>query len=233
MKNKIKFLAQSEHVWEVRERPIPAAKKIPQWWKDIPAYSNGANQLILDPAPNVTVKRCIPTLDMLSTGYYMPLWTDCLIKQENGFPVINWNVSERPFDVWPQHHVSTFNFGEEYCNVPFKYFHGWTVKTPPGWSCLFTHPVAYPDLPFKSISGIVDTDIFDVEINVPIVIKKGFEGTIEKGTPMFQIIPFKRSHWDSEFELKKQNQHYFDKEKLYSKINRAYGHLVKDKKIYR
>jgi hypothetical protein len=233
MSNKIKFLAQSEHVWEVRERPFPAAKKIPQWWKDIPVYGNDADKLILDPAPNVTVKKCIPTVDMFSTGYYMPLWSDCLIKQEDGFPTINWNVSEPVFDTWPQVQVSSFNFGKEYSNVAFKYLHGWTIKTPPGWSCLFTHPVAYPDLPFKSISGIVDTDVLNTGINVPVVIKKGFEGTIEQGTPMFQIIPFKRSHWDSEFELKKQNQDYFDLEKLRSKIIRAYGHLIKDKKIYR
>ena len=35
----------------------------------------------------------------------------------------------------------------------------------------------------------------------PIYIKEGFEGIVEKGTPMFQIIPFKRSNWDSEFSF--------------------------------
>ncbi len=233
MENTIKFLAQSEHVWQVRERPFPAAKKIPQWWKDIPVYNNNQNKLILDPAPNITVKKCIPTVDMFLAGYYMPLWSDCLVSQTNGYPQINWNVSENVFEFWSPHQVSNFNFGKEYFRAPFKYLHGWTIKTPPGWSCLFVHPVAYPDLPFKSISGIVDTDVFDGEINVPMVIKKGFEGMIERGTPMFQIIPFKRNHWVSEFDIKKPNQHYFEKEKLYSKIVRAYGSLIKDKKIYR
>jgi len=229
----IKFVAQNEHVWQVRDRPFPAAKKMPQSWKDIPKYSNDTKSFELTPAPSVTVKACIPTLDILTAGYYMPLWSDCLIKQENNFPIIQWNVKNDLFGVWSLNQVSNFEIDENYSNLIFKYCHGWTIKTPPGWSCLFISPVAYPNLPFKSLPGIVDTDIFDGEINNPIIFKKGFEGVLEKGTPMFQIIPFKRSHWESEFDFKKPGQHFLDIEKLYSKISRAYGYLIKDKKVYR
>ena len=71
------------------------------------------------------------------------------------------------------------------------------------------------------------------EINVPFVIKNNFSGIIERGTPMFQVIPFKREKWDSKFDVKKPNEHFFDNEKFYSKISRAYHSLIKDKKIYR
>jgi hypothetical protein len=94
------------------------------------------------------------------------------------------------------------------------------------------HPVAYPNAPFYTIPGIVDTDVYDGEINVPFAIKDSFEGIIEKNTPMFQIIPFKRDQWESQFSVKKQDEHFFDNEKLYSKINRAYFSLIKHKKTY-
>lgn len=233
MTNKIKFLAQSEHVWNVRERPIPAVKKLPNWWKNMSVYTNSERKFSLDPAPNLSVKKCVPTLDIFSAGYYMPLWSDVLIEQENDFPLAKWNGKELLFETWNSGQVSNFEFEEKYSRTTFKYYHGWTIKTPPGWSSFIIHPVAYPNLPFKSISGIVDTDVFDGEINVPFIIKKGFEGVIEKGTPMFQIIPFKRDNWISDFELKKPNQHYFDQSKIFTKINRAYFYLLKNRATYK
>jgi hypothetical protein len=233
----IKFIAQKEHVWEVRDRPFPAAKKIPQNWKDIPKYANENNELILNPAPSITVKMCVPTLEMFTSGYYMPLWADCLVKQEiseqlESLPRISWTVTQEVFGSWDKSQLSSFEIDESFSRIAFKYYHGWTIKTPPGWSCLFIHPVAYPNLPFKTVPGIVHTDIFDGEINTPILIKKNFEGIIEKGTPMFQIIPFKRSDWNSEFDIKKPNQHFFDIEKLFTKLTRSYASLIKDKRKY-
>jgi hypothetical protein len=231
MKEKIKFIAQTDHVWVVRDKPFPAAKKMPQSWKDMSKYANEAKKF--DSTNSISVKACIPTLDMLTAGYYFPLWADVFIKQDNGLPLMKWSVEHNVFGTWASDQVSSFEIDENYSRLVFKYYHGWTIKTPPGWSCLFISPAAYPNLPFKAISGIVDTDVFDGEINTPIIFKKGFEGIIEKGTPMFQIIPFKRSNWESEFDFKKPGQHYLDMEKLYSKIIRAYGNLIKDKKIYR
>ena len=229
----IKFIAQDEHVWEVRPRPYPSIKKLPTWWKEIPAYSNHKNKFDLDPYSAVTVKRCVPTLDMLGAGYYVPLWSDLLVTQQNNIPVVKWAASTRVLDVWSDKQGANFKIIDGYSKMFFKNLHGWTIKTPPGWSSMFIHPVAYPDMPFHTISGIVDTDVFDGEINVPFAIKDGFEGVIEKDTPMFQIIPFKRDQWTSEFDLKKPNEHYFDLEKMYSKIHRAYYSLLKDKKVYR
>ena len=228
----IKFIAQDEHVWQVRDKPFPAIKKINENWKNIPKYSNKTNTLDFDPRPTLTVKQCVPTLDLLGAGYYMPLWSDCFVQQKNNLPIINWSGGVDVFSVWNISQVSNFELDENCSNIVFKYQHGWTIKTPPGWSCLFIHPVSYPNLPFKSISGIVDTDIFDGEINVPIVFKKDFRGILEKGTPMFQIIPFKRSNWKSEFDVKAPDQHFFDQQKLYSKLIGAYRSLIKDKKTY-
>jgi hypothetical protein len=228
----IKFVAQNQHVWNVRPKPYPAIKNLPEWWKKIPAYSNPENKFDLSPAPSVTVKRCVPTLDILGSGYYVPLWADLFVTQQNEYPYIRWNTSAPVVNTWPEEQVSSFKFVDGYSKTFFKNLHGWTIRTPPGWSCLFIHPVAYPDLPFYSISGIVDTDIYDGEINVPFVIKNKFEGIIEKETPMFQVIPFKRDKWESEFDVKKENEHFFYAEKLFSKLQRGYFSLIKDKKMY-
>jgi hypothetical protein len=231
MAKTIKFLAQDDHVWNVRPKPYPAAKGIPDWWKNIPVYSG--NGFDVNPASTVTVKRCVPTIDMLVAGYYVPLWADIFVKWDNEKLKTKWTTRKSVIETWSPQQVSSFKIPDGFSNTVFKNLHGWTIKTPPGWSCLIIHPVAYQDAPFYTIPGIVDTDIYDGEINVPFVIKNNFEGILEKGTPMFQIIPFKREQWNSEFDVKKQNQHFFDNEKLYSKIERAYYSLVKDKKIYR
>jgi hypothetical protein len=228
----IKFIAQDENVWEVRPKPYPSIKKLPSWWKDMPIYSNEEKTYDLGPAPTVTVKKCLPTLDMFGGGYYVPLWADIFVTQEGGLPYIKWNTTTTVLTTWDTGTVNSFKIEDGYSKLVFKNLHGWTIKTPPGWSCLFLHPAAYPDLPFKVIPGIVDTDVLDYEINTPFVVKEGFTGTIEKGTPMFQVIPFKRESWKSEFSVKKPNQHFFDHEKLYSKIHRAYASMTDGKKKY-
>lgn len=233
MSKNINFVAQNEHVWNVRPKPYAAIKNLPKWWKDIPAYTNPENKFYLNPHPSVTVKRCVPTLDIFSAGYYVPLWADLFVSQQNDRPYIQWNTSTVVVDSWSDYQVSSFKIIDGYSNLVFKNLHGWTIKTPPGWSCLFLHPVAYSDLPFYSISGIVHTDIYDGEINVPFVVKNNFEGIIEKNTPMFQVIPFKRENWESQFDVKKPNEHFFDVEKIVSKIQRSYFSLIKNKKTYK
>jgi hypothetical protein len=72
------------------------------------------------------------------------------------------------------------------------------TQTPPGYSSLITHPLNRHDLPFITLSGLVDTDMTMARGNLPFFLKEGFEGVIPAGTPMFQIIPFKRENWQME-----------------------------------
>ena len=71
------------------------------------------------------------------------------------------------------------------------------IKTPPGYSVLFTHPMNWHYLPFYSLSGVVDTDTYTMPVLFPFMMKNNFEGIIPKGTPVIQIIPFKRDDWKS------------------------------------
>ena len=53
------------------------------------------------------------------------------------------------------------------------------------------------DLPFQTLSAVVDTDKHNVPTHFPFFMKHGFEGKIPLGTPIVQIIPFKRQEWKS------------------------------------
>ena len=54
------------------------------------------------------------------------------------------------------------------------------------------------DLPFYTMSGIVESDIWGLPVFTAFFLQKDFIGVIPKGTPIFQIIPFKRDDWERE-----------------------------------
>jgi hypothetical protein len=231
--NVIVFRAQGEHVMEVREKPVPSIKMIPKWWKELSPYTEGSKKFKMTrTGPNTTVKKCAPCLDSLGAGYIVTLWSDLMIEQIEGKPLISWNTYVPVVAQWSEDQVTNFEIPEGYSKSVFKYSHGWTIKTPKGWSALIIHPIGYPNLPIKSISGLVDTDKLETDINVPFVIKDGFEGIIPKGTPMFQVIPIKRSKWKSSFELEDDRQLYINQEKLRSQMESPYARTQKEKKEY-
>ena len=231
-KNIITFEAQDEHVWEVREKPISASKAVPKWWKDIPKYSSEDGKLSLAPRANVTVKECAPTKDVLMSGYIITLWADLFVKKVDGYQNIQWLTTEPPIERWSIQQVSGYEIPKGCSSAVFKYLHGWIIKTPPGWSTLYMQPVGYQNNPIKVISGIVDTDIFHAEVNVPFFIDKDFEGLIEKGSPIVQIIPIKRANWESKTEFINNKRHQLTVEKIKTKLYGYYS-SIREKKVYK
>lgn len=236
MKNKdktIKFRAEDEYYWNVGLKPQPTSSFLPQWYKDAPVHAEN-QKFKLDPSPNITFKRCFPLLDAVSAGYISPLWADCHVTyNQTNTTRIDWIVKRPVFDTWNPKQVSTFEIPEGFDGQVFKYMHGWIPKTPTGYSTLITHPFGYQNLPFKAVTGIVDTDTLDTGAYTPIIFKKGWEGILEKGTPMFQMIPFKRDNWVSEFEVMSDNENFYNVEKLYSKLISSYGKFLRSKKSYK
>lgn len=229
---KIKFIAPDPHVMEVREKPRPASEFVPDWWKTMPPYSN-SKKLNLDPRPNVTAKKCFPLLDGITAGYIATLWADLLVTQTESGPYVKWNTHVDVLEAWSHDQSSSYEVPEGFSRTVFKYFHGWVIETPPGYSCLITHPIGYPNLPIKTITGVIDTDSLKTFANSPFFIKEGFEGIIEKGTPMFQIIPFKRDSWESEYELIDTATNYHNAEKLHSRIVSSYGRFLRKPKEFK
>ncbi|HEY9182466.1 MAG TPA: hypothetical protein VIQ99_04650, partial [Gammaproteobacteria bacterium] len=57
------------------------------------------------------------------------------------------------------------------------------------------------ELPFLTMSGIVDNDKVHLPGTMPFFVRKGYSGVLPAGTPYAQILPFKREHWESEVDV--------------------------------
>ena len=89
----------------------------------------------------------------------------------------------------------------------------WLVQTETGYSSLFVAPMHGEDSPIKAVPGVIDTDEYPSDGYLSFFVKKGFKGIIKQGTPIIQVIPFKRDDWessinkekDSDFKIKEKN----------------------------
>jgi hypothetical protein len=79
-----------------------------------------------------------------------------------------------------------------------------SIKVKRGYSFLISHPFNRYDLPFITLSGVIDGGYAMGDGNLTFFMKQGFEGIIPKGTPIAQILPFKNEKWN----LKKQDGLY-------------------------
>jgi hypothetical protein len=205
MSKNINFRARSKTEFEAQTKPYPAVKQLPQWFTDAqpygdkPPYPQDGKLHFRNRVANYTYKKCIPLLDGLGAGYMIPLWADVMVEQENGFPEIYWKTVN---DIFFIHGESSTEVPAPagYDQVVYKYNNCWIPQTPKGYSCLILSPLGYNDLPFKAVPAVVDTDRSTLELVFPMWVKTGFEGIVEKGTPMIQIIPFKRDDWESTFD---------------------------------
>ena len=183
MKKKIKFYSVDTSTDILK--PAPALRFIPRWYRSIPGVRDGV----------MSVKKCVPVLDAFSAGYIVPLPADVVWDKASGRMLTQSRIS-----LESDHHKSQiegFDVGDGYDPTPHKWLNPWFIKVPRGYSVLFTHPLNREDLPFKAFTGVVDCDKHPMPVNFPFVFKEGFEGTVPAGTPMIQLIPFKRETWFS------------------------------------
>jgi hypothetical protein len=209
----INFKARSKTEFEIQLKPYPAVKQLPKWFTDaspyapLPNYPQDNKLHFRNRNANTTYKKCVPLLDSLSAGYIVPLWADVMIEQEGGFPEIYWKTHSDIFLLHGQF-SREIPAPEGYDQVVYKYNNCWIPQTPKGYSCLITSPFGYNNLPFHAVPAIVDTDSSTLELIFPMWVKKGFEGIVEKGTPMVQIIPFKRENWESTFNYYEDGEYF-------------------------
>ena len=176
--------------------PTPASEALPEWYKDMNSYlpEHVINHNDIRPI-KATIKKCMPVFDSITAGYMLYTPADVIISTVNGSPYFEWNAS---YDVL-EFHLKEQAHAHPKVNmhsVP-KWVNYWAVKTPKGFSCLFTPPLNSDESPFTVLPAIVDTDQLTSPINLPFVLKDpNFNGMIPKGTPMCQIIPFKRDEWE-------------------------------------
>ena len=198
------------------DKPKPASEYIPQWYKDSKSYLNEFGKKIpsLDGTPNATIKRCMPLWDMMTAGYIMETPYDIYVRQTPEGPFFQWGFV-KAMEFQPKEQLQDHPwFRDEPLGI--RILHPWSIKTPKGWSILILQPTHREALPLEVIPGIIDTDMYSVPTNIFIKLTdKNFEGLIPKGTPLIQIIPFKRESWISSLGGKKEkNKFLSDIQKL-------------------
>ena len=192
-----KPVLQYESAVEVYPNIItPAKNHVPEWYKKIPKWKN--NEMFeVGKGFNVTVKQCMPFLDSLTSGYMIVLPNDLYVKNNNGSPFITWNLAEFP----PKSRDNSVDLNlvpTGHSPTEFVWQTGVANTIPLGYSVLITHPINRHDLPFTTLTGIVDGGlIMQPTGNIPFYIKEGFEGIIPQGTPIAQLIPFLQENWSS------------------------------------
>jgi len=209
---KIKFIAASDLVYGVEDPPVPAKTVIPDWFKKIPPERENRSVGSIVPRNFSTVKKCVPYLDALTTGYMLRIPQDINIVRD---PISNevfahWGYSRFArypntkdemiiFDTdKPLHRHEGLPVPPGYLTIPWRLEVYPTIETPKGYSSLITHPFNRYDLPFLSLTGVIDTDNLHVPLAVTLYLREDFVGILEKGTPVAQVLPFKRENWTHE-----------------------------------
>jgi hypothetical protein len=183
-------------------RPIPAVFGLPDWFKHLPQKASNPTM----GAEGSTVKKCPPFIDAMTYGFLLPLAADLVVRDGEfswDFEVPKGFVSEYSHSPIGFHDPSqvagTPYFNDDRFIIKFNNF--WTIEAPLGYSILFTHPVNRAELPFTTLTGLVDCDAFhDNPINFPAHWHDaGFSGVLPKGTPVAQCLPVKRESWIGQF----------------------------------
>lgn len=237
--NKIEFISQFKNHYEAYPKPYPASKEAPEWYKKQEKYWANRDR-VKDVLPNngqlnTTIKSCMPIFDAMTAGYYIPLQSDVKISQDSSGQIETaWATTLG--EVVSSHSIEQYDSYQDidlnrYNPNALKWENPWVVRTPPGYSSLFIHPMHYDHLPFRCFSGIVDTDKYPLPVNFPFFIEKGFNGYIECGTPVIQVIPFKRESWKPDFSFDENLYKEWNKVRLH--FSNKYKRFVRQEKSWK
>jgi len=234
----VRFEPTENFVPTLIECPKSATNSVPEWYIKDPKFTTGKGKELdgLKAGGMGTYKACTPLVDSITSGYIIKLSAAVLVTNVSSnsyIPNIQWGVHWYPLEKKPSEALASYPTPKGHFNEFFRWITYWGIRTPNGYSSLITHPHHRYDLPFTTISGIVDTDKHPNSLELPFFIHEGFEGIIEAGTPIAQILPFKRESWDSE-QLEFENKYKYNSMSA-TKLDfiRTYKNRYWSKKSYR
>ena len=218
--NKIVFRALNEYIEWSDVKPEPVSVNVPEWYKKLEhKLGNFTVKGCLPFMDTLTTGYILRT----PQDYYV----DMKPKENPENDEDKWEYKiQQGFSMAPPFLQSQWNYlgiGAEASFHPFKQLHGsplkernlsnnffkfenpWFIETPKGYSCLFLPVLNNNDDRFEILAGIVDTDMHSHRVQFPSVFngwkyKNGYQGTIKKGTPYAQVIPFRREKWKMEIK---------------------------------
>lgn len=241
MSNKIIFHSNRIYNDVIKDlSPTASIKKIPLWWKQASRdfINEKTNKPFIDfQGDNVlNFKACPALLDIFNIGYlYLTPCDIKIVKKDdlkvpvmpNGFADFCGVRKEMP----------GFSVPHGYSKDHFHWYPNWAPSLPKGYSAMYISPINRFDLPFITVSGIIDNDNMDTPGLIPFFLKEDFEGIIPAGTPYMQVIPFKREDWELDLKYytidEIQKRHVDQGNKFRIKGGGAYKKHVWSRKQYK
>lgn len=209
----IEFLCRPEDEGVISP-PVAARSSLPTWFRELP----GVDRTQLSATNNgITVKRCLPFLDALGTGWLVPLAATVRLEVTNDGNEVTagWEFDRQMVSNHAPFQVAGNPWGHR---PPMKFHNYWTIRTPPGWSTLFVPPLNRRNDIVDVLSGVVDTDTYQAPVNFPFVtIAPDGIHTLEKGMPLVQAIPFRRTSLSAEAVVRAESD---DEANLRTRIHR-------------
>lgn len=222
-------------------KPVLAKNFIPEWYLSADKYEKSiyTNEYYLDHNKEklLSFKSCPALLDLFLSGYFYLTPCDITFFYDKNNKIMN--VKTEPgFEDFCAVRPKMYDFNQpaDCYEEHFHWYPAWAPSVPEGYSVLYLNPPNNFNLPFINTVGIVDNDKMDTPGLFPFFLKKGFTGTIKKGTPYMHIFPFKRDEWQSEYQYYSYDkivQRHEDQAKKYrEKEGGKYRQHTWSKKIY-
>lgn len=184
----------SDSLFKNLGQPVPIKTLVPTWYRlaeDTFTTDDGTV------APGL--KKCAPFLDSMISGYAFVTPFDIEIsRNDDGSLKIVWDGPEPFHDfIIERDHKQGSTIPRPAGHLPnhLAFSGKWGWKTPKGWSTLVVAPLNRFDLPWTITSGIIDSDEFNSNGNLPFFLREDFVGVVPKGTLIAQLIPVKRAAW--------------------------------------
>lgn len=203
---------------------VPAIKEIPEWYKKTNSYYGDGKFKVVNGNSNQTIKKCMPVFDAISAGYIIKTYVDIFVSQQNGSTLFQWPYFGRPIEFHSPNQAENHPINND-GPIP-KWENPWKIETKSGYSCLFISPMHRDNSIFTIFPGVVDTDKFGLPVSFPFVLNdKSWEGLIPAGTPLAQVIPFKRDSFEMEISTKVDEK---ERNRLLTKINSTWNNSYKN-----
>jgi hypothetical protein len=184
----------------------------------------------------------MPIFDLLTAGYILTAPCDIYLDASNP-ERLEWSIPQGLL----AHQADMFavHASEQYDKMPnnkalyhkdlLRIFPFWSVGTPKGYSSIFLQPSYLDSSPLTALQAIVDTDAFITDGHLSFWVEKNFKGIIKQGTPLVQVIPFRRDSWEKDFASVEESEKIFNDQrlKLRSMFSNAYKNIFRSRKEYR
>lgn len=167
--------------------------KLPEWYKKSESFIEKST-LPYAKDKSMTIKKCTPVLDFLSSGLTLSL--PFAIYANGKYPNREISSTLQGGACQLGHHhpgqLQNFPISSVYDPNPLKIDFPFYIEAPPGYSALFINSIPYKEWPLLFVEAIVQSDKYKGAVNFPFLIRKDFEGKIDAGTEFMRVFFIKR-----------------------------------------